>query len=189
MKLKLLAIKESTETRICSCSDVCKLMEEESRADRECFWVLHLNVQRCLIEKELVFIGTLNSVPASARETFKKAIINGAHSIICVHNHPSGNSYPSEQDIQLFKNLKLIGDLLGIEVLDSVILGRDCYYSFYHATCSHEEEQPEQIEPQVELATICELCGEFIEREIAINDGEIYCQDCWEITFGCVDDC
>ena len=64
------------------------------------------------------------------REVFKEAYLLNAVSIICIHNHPTGDVSPSRDDINLTKRLIEVGDLLGIKVLDHLIIGSNTYYSF-----------------------------------------------------------
>ena len=78
----------------------------------------------------MLFIGTINQSLVHPREVFKEAYLLSASSIICVHNHPSGNVNPSNNDIVITKQLKEVGLLLGINVLDHIIIGKDKYYSF-----------------------------------------------------------
>lgn len=122
MKLKFLQVKESAGETIQSPETVRTLMSEEAMADRECFWILHLNAANRIIEKELVSVGTVNSSLVHPREVFKKAILNGATGIITVHNHPSGNSAPSREDKAMWERLDEAGKILGITVLDHLIL-------------------------------------------------------------------
>lgn len=122
MKLKLLQIKEATGQNIRSPRAIADSMSEEAKADRECFWVLHLNTQLQIIEKELVAIGTLGCAVVHPREVFKKAIINSAYSIVTVHNHPSGSKTPSKEDQMLWGKLKQAGELLQIPVNDNLII-------------------------------------------------------------------
>ena len=77
----------------------------------------------------LVSIGTLDQVVVHAREVFRAAIINSAHSVVVVHNHPSGDPTPSEADIRISRELQRGGDLLRINVNDSVIIGTDKHVS------------------------------------------------------------
>jgi DNA repair protein RadC len=98
-------------------------MSVEAKADRECFWVLHLSSCQKVIEKELVAIGTINSALIHPREVFKKAIISSAVTIITVHNHPSGNLTPSPEDEILWRRLDRAGKLIGIATLDHIIVG------------------------------------------------------------------
>lgn len=130
MELKILQIREATGESLTSAQAIANLMAEESRADRECFWVLHLDTRLQVIEKELVAVGTLDAACIHPREVFKKAIINSAHSIVTVHNHPSGDPTPSRQDINIWEILIRAGKLLQIPVTDNLVVGpRGEFYS------------------------------------------------------------
>lgn len=122
MQLKLLQIREAHGHAITTSKEIAKMMKEEAQADRECFWVLHLNTQNKIIEKELVAIGTLDAAYISPREVFKKAIINSASSIITIHNHPGGEAKPSKDDMRIWNKLADAGEILGINVLDNLII-------------------------------------------------------------------
>ena len=136
MNLKLLKVKEASGETICSPDTVVKIMREEARADRECFWVLHLNGGHRVIEKELVSIGVANSSLVHPREVFKKAIVNGAKGIITVHNHPGGSTDPSYHDLDIWEKLKKSGEILGIKVMDNIILTPSgSYYSENTGCC------------------------------------------------------
>ena len=130
MVLKLLEVREASSENVHSSGDVMNMMREEARADRECFWVLHLNAKLHIIEKELVFMGTLESSPVSCREIFKKAIVNCSARIICVHNHPSGDPEPSAADKGCVEMLFSASDIIGIPLDDFIIIGTKGYYSF-----------------------------------------------------------
>jgi DNA repair protein RadC len=123
MKLKILALRESTGESLGSPHAVAEVMKEEARADRECFWVLHLDTGNQLIEKELVSVGTVNASLVHPREIFRKAVINSTVKIITVHNHPSGNLTPSPEDEILWRRLDRAGKLIGIATLDHIIVG------------------------------------------------------------------
>ena len=97
-------------------------MREEAKADRECFWVLHLNGRNRIIEKYLVGIGTLTNVLVHPREVFKKAIILGAAAIITCHNHPGGIPDPSPEVREIWNRLDEAGKILAISVLDHIII-------------------------------------------------------------------
>lgn len=122
MRIKLLQVREATSQQISNAADVAALMREEAKADREAFWILHLNTHNDVIEKELVSLGCLDYAPVHPREVFKKAILNSAQSIITVHNHPSGNPEPSDNDDKVWKQLQDTGELLGIPVIDNLIV-------------------------------------------------------------------
>ncbi|MBI2851285.1 MAG: JAB domain-containing protein [Chloroflexi bacterium] len=128
MKVKLLQVRESTGERIGSPRDAYLLLQEEASADRECMWVLHLNIHMEVIEKELVAVGTLDQSLCFPREIFKKAILNSADSIITAHNHPSGWLEPSENDRQVWERLDKAGEILEIKVHDHLIISVKGYY-------------------------------------------------------------
>ncbi|MCX8108961.1 MAG: DNA repair protein RadC, partial [Verrucomicrobiae bacterium] len=104
---------------------VADLLREENRSySVECFQLLLLNTRHRLIRVEKLTQGTLDTLLVHPREVFRVAIVSGASAIIMVHNHPSGDPTPSEQDIKVTRDLIRAGQLLKIEVLDHVILGR-----------------------------------------------------------------
>ena len=99
---------------------------------QEYFYCLYVNSRKELIERKLLFMGTVNGSSVHPREIFKNAYLNSASGIICVHNHPSGDIMPSNADIILTENLVRIGKINGIPVLDHVIIGDDKYYSMFN---------------------------------------------------------
>jgi DNA repair protein RadC len=96
---------------------------------KEYLYALLLDSKNKVIKKELVSIGTLNSSLVHPREVFKEAIRNSANSIILVHNHPSGDCEPSDEDKIITQKMKHIGEEIGIKVLDHVIIGSERYKS------------------------------------------------------------
>ena len=102
-----------------------------SNKKQEYFYVLYLDNRNNLIERKLLFMGTINRSIVHPREIFKEAYLTSASKIICMHNHPSGDINPSSEDIRLTKSLIEIGKLQGIMVADHLIIGDDNYYSFY----------------------------------------------------------
>jgi len=104
---------------------VADYMREETRPlNAETLQVLMLNVRRRLLGKSKIADGTLDTLLVHPREVFKPAISANAAAIILVHNHPSGDPSPSEADIKVTRDLIRVGQVLKIEVLDHVILGR-----------------------------------------------------------------
>ena len=97
---------------------------------QEYFYCLYLNNRNEVIERKLLFMGTINRSLVHPREVFKNAYLCSASSIICVHNHPSGDIRPSREDIRLTEALVKIGDLNAIPVIDHIIVGEEDYYSF-----------------------------------------------------------
>jgi DNA repair protein RadC len=101
------------------------MLREENRVHEvEHFSVVLLNTRRKLIRVEQITQGTLDTLLVHPREVFKSAIAAGAAAVVLVHNHPSGDPTPSEADIKVTRDLIRAGQLLKIEVLDHVILGR-----------------------------------------------------------------
>ena len=98
---------------------------------QEKFYCFYFNNNQELIERKLLFMGTINRSSVHPREIFKEAYLRSAASIICIHNHPSGNTNPSKEDIRFTKAIKEIGDTFGIPVLDHIIISDNNYYSFY----------------------------------------------------------
>lgn len=92
---------------------------------QESLHVLTLNTKNALINRHLVGLGSVNSAPVTAREAFRPAITDGAASVVIVHNHPSGDTTPSREDIAATKSLVDAGKIIGIPVFDHVIIGRD----------------------------------------------------------------
>ena len=98
-------------------------------ADREHFVVIMLDTKNQVIGINTVAIGILASCPIHPREVFKPAILANAAGIILLHNHPSGDAQPSQDDLLLTRRLKEAGEILGIQVVDHVILGYATYVS------------------------------------------------------------
>lgn len=105
------------------------LFEEMQGMQQEHFVVLLLNVKNKVFRKEVVTVGTINASLVHPREVFSRAIRQNAASIIVVHNHPSGDIRPSDEDREVTKRLVSAGNILGIPVQDHIIIGDD-YFSF-----------------------------------------------------------
>ena len=105
-------------------------MEELRHQKQEQMKLLMLNTKSKLIGEKTISKGTVNSSLVSPRELFITALEHGAVSIILLHNHPSGDPTPSDEDIFLTRRIKDAGNLIGIELLDHIIIGNNCYISF-----------------------------------------------------------
>lgn len=111
------------KTTIKSPDDAIRTIKNQLKGKKkEHLMVLSLDTRNHLVNTHTVSIGSLDSSIAHPREAFKDAIASSAASVIFVHNHPSGDSQPSEDDIKLTKRLVEAGEILGIEVLDHVII-------------------------------------------------------------------
>ena len=97
---------------------------------QELFYCLYLNNKNYVIERKLLFMGTINKSVVHPREVFKNAYLSSASGIICIHNHPSGDINPSIEDKRFTKALVDIGHVQNIPILDHIIIGEDNYFSF-----------------------------------------------------------
>ncbi|MFB5282208.1 DNA repair protein RadC [Peribacillus sp. Hz7] len=104
-------------------------MEEMRFLTQEHFVCLYLNTKNQVLHKRTVFIGSLNASIVHPREVFKEAFRRSAASIICLHNHPSGDPAPSKEDIEVTKRLVECGKIIGIDLLDHLIIGEHKYVS------------------------------------------------------------
>ena len=111
--------------------DAGVLLESRMRhLDREHFCVVLLSANNAVIGIETISIGTLTNTQVHPREVFKQAIRQSASGVILAHNHPSGDSVPSDEDLFLTERLVETGQIIVIHVIDHIIVGEDSYYSF-----------------------------------------------------------
>ncbi|GGE18556.1 UPF0758 protein YsxA [Marinithermofilum abyssi] len=105
------------------------VMEEMRYLTQEHFVCLFLNTKNRVIDKQCIYVGGLNSSVVHPREIFREAIRRSSAGIICVHNHPSGDPTPSREDIRVTQRLYEAGRIVGVELLDHIIVGDDCFVS------------------------------------------------------------
>lgn len=136
--IKILAIlelmkrlKSDSEKSILRAADIYKLSFNIAKKKQEHFMLITLNGASCVIKKRILFVGTINQSIIHPREIFHHAIKDRASSIILVHNHPSGDTTPSKEDISTTTKIKKIGDIIGINVLEHLIVSSNGYFSFY----------------------------------------------------------
>ena len=103
-------------------TDIWKDMLPTHTSKKEHFYVYYLDTRNSIIKKELISLGSLNASIVHPREVFEPAVRNLCANIILSHNHPSGDSTPSEADVLVTKKLQNAGKILDIEVLDHVIV-------------------------------------------------------------------
>lgn len=108
-----------------------KLIKNEmENANQELFMVLFLNIKLNLIKKEILFVGGETQSIIDVNLLFKKSILYGAKKIICIHNHPSGDPSPSNQDIKITSKIREVSKIANIELIDHIIVGKNSYFSF-----------------------------------------------------------
>ncbi len=98
---------------------------------QEYFYVLYLDNKKQFIDKKMLFKGSIATSLIHPREIFKEAYLLSSSYMICLHNHPSGDPLPSKEDILVTKRLVELGNLHAIPLIDHIIIGNNCYYSFY----------------------------------------------------------
>lgn len=106
------------------------LMEDMRYLKKEHFKIITLDTKNKILDICTISIGSLNSSIVHPREVFHEAVKKSAASIILIHNHPSGETQPSREDISITKRLIEAGELMGIKVLDHIIIGDGVYLSF-----------------------------------------------------------
>jgi len=122
---------EKKITKIKNSEDIYQYLKNEIQDKKnECFYAILLDTKNVIISKEVISIGTLDASIVHPREAFKPAIKKSAKSIVFAHNHPSGDFTPSKDDFRITQRLVEAGEILDIEVLDHIIIGKDGYYSF-----------------------------------------------------------
>jgi DNA repair protein RadC len=101
-----------------------RAVEALKSEQREHFVVVMLNARHEVMRIETIAVGSLNACIVHPREVFKPAIIAGAASVVLIHNHPSGDAEPSQEDVTITRRLVQVGELVGIGVLDHVIVAK-----------------------------------------------------------------
>ncbi len=129
--LRILKARGNDRKRIQCSQDVREYLLPELRAyEVEAFICLHLNTRNEVTKTVRIGQGGLDGVGALPHDVFRQAIRDGAHGVIVVHNHPSGNPEPSQSDIMVTKRLKAAAELLGVRLLDHIIIGDGRHVSF-----------------------------------------------------------
>jgi DNA repair protein RadC len=116
--------------------DVARYFIPRMRGARtESFYIALLNTSNIVFSTKKISEGSLNSSIVHPREVFRTAIIESAASIIALHNHPSGNTEPSNEDISLTEQLRQVGNMMHIPLLDHIIIAGDTYTSLRERGC------------------------------------------------------
>lgn len=123
--------------------DIIPFVKNYAMSNKEHFLMITLNGGHEIIQIHLVTVGTSTRTIVHSREVFKEAIQENASSIIVCHNHPSGNCFPSADDISTTRNLLEASKIIGIPVLDHIIFSCEDYYSFLENGIVIGEEEDE----------------------------------------------
>ena len=127
---RVLEVNDTSSPTISNAKDAVAQLTDLRDLKKEHFVVLYLNARHQLVHKETVSIGTLNANLVHPREVFEPAIKHSAANIIVAHNHPSGDSKPSEDDLEITKRLTEAGKIMGIEIADHIIVAKNSHLSF-----------------------------------------------------------
>jgi len=131
--------KENKNIKLNSTTKIFNYYKNEFKnMKQEKFYVLLYDAKLNLIERKELYKGTLDSVNVHPREIFKEAILESASSIIVMHNHPSGDTTPSKEDIEITRKIEETGKIVGIKLLDHIIISHKEYYSFYENRIKEE---------------------------------------------------
>lgn len=127
---RALKVGEETLPKIESVKDVIAQAVYMRDKTREHLMAIYLNARNEMLYKKPMFIGTLNANLVHPREIFQEALRQNAASVILVHNHPSGDPEPSEDDLTITKRITEAGKIMGIDVLDHIIITKNKVFSF-----------------------------------------------------------
>ena len=101
-----------------------------ARETKEYFFTMHLDGKNRILCLDCVSIGSLNQSVVHPREVFKTALLSSAACVVLIHNHPTGDPTPSNEDIAITRRLKESGDILGVKILDHIVIGSPDILSF-----------------------------------------------------------
>lgn len=110
-------------------SEIVEYVKDLRKRDREVLLCAHLSSRNSILGIETVSIGTLDASLVHPRELYKSAILANAARVLIIHNHPSGCSEFSKDDIEITKRISDAGKIIGIELIDHIVLGADDYQS------------------------------------------------------------
>ena len=128
---RIYILKNQNITKINNGQDIYNLFSYLYKLEKqENLIVVLLDNKNCIIDSKIIFKGTINMSIAHPREIFRYAILSSAFCIIIVHNHPSGTSYPSQNDILFTSKIIETVKIVGIPVIDHIIIGNNNYYTF-----------------------------------------------------------
>ncbi|MDY0210005.1 MAG: DNA repair protein RadC [Acholeplasma sp.] len=118
------------KSQISSPKDIYMLYQHKlDQLEQEHFYTLYLDTKNQIISEKLIFIGTLNQSVIHPREIYKHAVKVSANSVIFIHNHPSGDSSPSQADYKTTTQLEQSGQIMGVQVIDHIVIGKNQFFS------------------------------------------------------------
>ncbi len=154
--------KKPQENLILTAKDAIALNSDLKEKKKEYLICLYLNARNALLKKEIISIGTLDKSLIHPREIFGPAVELRSAGIILLHNHPSGDPAPSEQDKEVFNKIIEAGRIMGVNILDLIIIGDEKNYSFFECL-QGENKQNFYISDGVQFSLLDLLIDKKIE--------------------------
>lgn len=147
------------------------VLEEMQDMDREMCMTLNLDVNNCVLNAHVVSIGGLDGSIVDVKSVMKSALLSNARGIIMYHNHPSGNSTPSQSDFFITEKIKKACELMDIKFLDHIIIGRENYYSIRGEYTKPYDVSKRQRKPEkIRVLTIQSSDLDVSKKEFADKD-------------------
>ena len=126
-------VKETQNVKVKTPTELAALCQDLQNLAQECFQTITIDSKNNVIDRHLITLGLMDSSLVHPREIFRSAILDNAHSILLVHNHPSGDPTPSAEDIRITRQIIQAGKIIDIKVIDHTIIGRPSFYSMREA--------------------------------------------------------
>jgi len=139
-------LTDKQKTQIINSEDVYAIMqkvllrEEIIDQEKEHFWIIGLTSSNKILFVELVSLGSVNATIAEPMNVFRVAILKNAVKVILVHNHPSGNLTPSDDDKDITDRLIQVGRIINVQAIDHLIISPESYVSFENTACSQNSK-------------------------------------------------
>ena len=142
--------KTKNKIKITSPRELVENLREEILNERgECLGIVALDARNNVLWHGVIHIGTANYCIAHPRDVFVPALLSNAVGVIIIHNHPSGEVTPSEEDIKVAREMNRVAEILKIALLDFVIVSKDRYLSFSRNGLLNEEEKEENVKTKI----------------------------------------
>jgi DNA repair protein RadC len=150
-------LTKSQKIKLLNSTDIYSIMQQvlmrENKIDRnkEHFWTIGLDNANRILYVELISLGTTTSAPVEPMQVYRVAILKGAVQMVLVHNHPSGETKPSKEDISITDRLIQVGNIIGIKIIDHLIITEKTYNSFADTELLHKIEESTRYVPTYKM--------------------------------------
>jgi DNA repair protein RadC len=164
-------ITKAQKIKLLNSTDIYNIMQDvllrENKIDRnkEHFWTIGLDTANRLLYIELISLGSSVTVPAEPMQVFRVAVLKAAARLILLHNHPDGDLKPSKQDVIVTDRLYQVGNILGIEVIDHLIISEKSYNSFADTNLLDQIKESKEFVPSYKIQEQIRKDAELIGKE------------------------